>query len=301
MTNQHLLALGFVLVVGLRLPFGCAKVTVEPWTEAAAGQSSHSGGATSTGSAGSSGVGSGGVGTGSPGGTTSTTNPNSSPAGGSTTTAKGGATGTGGAPATGGLPGTGGAPATGGAPPVVMPYSNDFESATALAGWLRTDNSVVSTSNHTLAEETAGSTNHVLLVANMSSDTYEVGGNATWTDQAIQVRAKPTVDGGYIYVAARYAALKTYYFLQLQVGSKPKIRARVDGSTSDVCAGSVAAGAVGVWTTLGLAIKGSTISATVDGTAVCTSSNASIVAGGIAIGGKGTEIQFDDLSVTLPP
>lgn len=299
------------LVLGVTLacavPTACAKVTVlDSWSPSGDGGASngdvHASGGGNLASAGRDGTavatsaGSGGV--------SSTAQPNggTSAVGGTLSSTVAGVAGSGNGvnQASGGT-----RPATGGTTSVAIPYKNDFETTSALSGWLRVDNAKPATTQWAIVTDSTNSANHALQVGALSDDTFEVGGNAQWTDQSLEVKVSPTSTSGYLYVAVRYSGVNSYYFLQLQAGSKPKIRARIttagSTSTTDVCAGTVAAGSVGSWSTVLLIAKGETLSASIDGVAVCSGTSTGIPSGGIALGTDGVQAFFDDVSVTLPP
>jgi hypothetical protein len=216
-----------------------------------------------------------------------------------------GATTYGGFATVGGWPSTGPLTGTGGYPAMNLPYADDFEDS-VLDGWTRDDDGAPNyTASWPIVVDTTATTNHVLQLGSSDNDTWEVGGNYAWTDQVFQVRLRFVETSGYAYVAVRFAGVDSYYFLQIEPGSKPKIRARTttgsSSSTNDVCTGTVnMPDTVGTWYTVTVTAQGSTISASVDGTLICSGTNTAIPAGGIAIGSDGVQVFFDDVSVTAP-
>jgi hypothetical protein len=213
-----------------------------------------------------------------------------------------GATIQGGWSAVGGWPSVGGVTSTGGYPPLDLPYTDDFEDS-LMDRWIRLDDGTITTAAWPIVVDSTAASNHVLQLGSSSNDTWEVGGSYAWTDQVFQVRLRFTGTSGYAYIAVRWervAGDDNYYYLQIDPdSSKPKIRARYNGSTTDVCAATVNfVGTVGTWYTVTVTAQGSTLSASIDGTLVCTGTNASIPAGGIAVGSDGFQVFFDDVRVT---
>lgn len=216
-------------------------------------------------------------------------------------------TGTGGANNTGGSlgnPTSGGSRAMGGSmvlstiASIALPYTDDFESGNPNM-WINWNSSTSALGSWAVA---ADGTNHVLQQSNSgSSATYDVGGDVKWTDQKFSVKVRWGNTGTYIYVSARFNNPDGYYYFQAVPGSKPKLRVRNGGSTTDVCAGTANfAGVAGTWYTVTVTAQGSTISVDIDGTAICSGSSTAIAAGGIAVGTDGGPAAFDDVSVTAP-
>ncbi len=207
----------------------------------------------------------------------------------------------------GGWPAVGGITSTGGRPAVTLPYSDDFEDA-VMDGWIRMDDGAINPTPWPIVVDSTTASNHVLQLGS-GSKPWEVGGSYEWKDVVFEVKVRFTSTSGYAYVAVRWERVPpgdpsgedNYYYVQIEPGSKPKIRARYNGSTNDVCAGTTNfAGTVGTWYTVTLTAQGSSISATVDGTLICSGTNSSIAAGGIALGSDGVQVIFDDVSVTAP-
>jgi hypothetical protein len=209
-------------------------------------------------------------------------------------------------------------PAVGGFPPVTwevgadkptslsLPYTDDFEDGTMDYPWMRDDSGTLNPTNWPIVVDSANTANHVLELGTSDSATWEVGGDLKWTDQSLTVRVRFADTSTVAYVAVRFAGFDMYYFALLDPGSKPKIRARTtDGSstsTSDVCTGTVNfAVTAGTWYTVRLTAQGSSLSLTIDGTAICSGTSSVIPSGNIALGSDGGgKVAFDDLNVTAP-
>jgi hypothetical protein len=216
-----------------------------------------------------------------------------------------GATSQGGWSAVGGWPAVGGTTSTGGYAAMNLPFSDDFEDS-VMDRWIRVDDGTVNPTPWPIVVDSTAASNHVLELGSSSNDTWEVGGSYAWTDEVFQVRLRFTSTSGYAFVAVRWVrlpgAIDNYYYLQIQPGSKPKIRARTTSSgsstTTDVCTGTVNfPDTTGTWYTVTVTAQGSTIGASIDGTPVCSGTNTAIPAGGVAVGSDGVQVFFDDVSV----
>jgi hypothetical protein len=199
---------------------------------------------------------------------------------------------------------TGGSRAAGGATygstvaTIPLPYTDDFEGSN-LNMWMLWNTSSSALGGWAIA---ADATNHVLQQSNSaSSATYDVGGDVTWANQKFSVKVRWTSTSTVVYVSARFNSPESYYYLQATPGSKPKIRVRTSGSTTDVCAGTTNfAGVAGTWYAVTITAQGSTLSADIDGNSICSGTNTSVSTGGIAVGTDGGPAAFDDVSVTAP-
>jgi len=205
---------------------------------------------------------------------------------------------------TAGVSGTGGSRAAGGATngstvaTIPLPYTDDFEAGN-LNLWMLWNTSSSALGGWAIA---ADATNHVLQQSNSaSSATYDVGGDITWANQKFSVKVRWTSTSTVVYVSVRFNNPEGYYYLQATPGSKPKIRVRYSGSTTDVCAGTTNfAGVAGTWYTVTVTAQGSTLSADIDGNAICSGASTSVGTGGIAVGTDGGPAAFDDVRVTAP-
>jgi hypothetical protein len=144
----------------------------------------------------------------------------------------------------------------------------------------------------------------------VSDEAFAVGGDVSWTNVAVEVKAQYTAtsanpEDATILLAARFSGLESYYVLEYRGGSaedpgKVKLRVRAD-SESDLADEDAPSTPIGQVVTLKLVVQGSTISAFVNGMQIATATNTAISAGGIALGAsEGATVQFDDLRVTVP-
>jgi hypothetical protein len=218
---------------------------------------------------------------------------------------KGGAVGTGGAVATGGVTGTGGAVATGGALGTAgasgMIFSDSFESGTSK--W-------ITSGPGTAAIATDGSSVYDLACP-MSKVFLAAAGDISWTNVIVQARIKIVSFNGssssyYAGLCARVQDADNYYCVTLRSDAKVAIRGDIGGSSNSIGSSNSYGVATATWYTVQLEIVGSTITASINGTAVLPKSgdpaitDASLASGGIALIVDNTEAEFDDVSVSVP-
>ena len=252
-----------------------------------------SGGATPTGSGGAPGT----------GGTPVTGTGGAIGRGGATGT--GGATGAGGRIATGGAPGsggtisTGGTTGTGGASGTI--FSDNFESGTGK--W-------ISSGPGTAAIATDGSSVYDLSCL-MSKVFLAAAGDVSWTNVIVQARIKILSFNGssssyYAGLCARVQDANNYYCVTLRSDAKVAIRGDIAGSSNSIGSSNSYGVTTGTWYTVQLAVVGSTITASINGTPVLPKSgdpaitDASLTSGGIALIVDNTDAEFDDVSVSVP-
>lgn len=265
------------------------------------GSSAGSGGADSTG------------GTQGPTGGTSSGTGGSSATGGSTgaggSTGTGG-TGTGGSSGTGGSTGTGGSPGgtggsstgTGGAPVNTgLPYTEDFEDGVA-NGWMGGyDDKMMPLGTWAVVTDGASKVYQEHDVT--SSATWAVGGDYRWTDQHFESKIKfvSGIADATVTLVVRFTDFKTFCFLEVR-NNQMKIRVKVAGSTTDVATYKFPTPLVeATWYTVGIGVKGTTLTEYFNGMPVGSGVNAGVAGGGIALTALSGVIAFDDISVTLPP
>jgi len=256
---------------------------------------------------GSEGGGSGTAGESGSGGSKGTAGSNG--AGGHITTGAGGTAVTG----TGGRTGTAGAPGSGGTT-VIGPSANlmdNFETGDVTQRWIAPQSSD-STPCGTWAVVADGATNHVYAqtstACTSSNPSWAAGGSTDWVDMRLQVRVRfdaTATTSTKITIGVRYNDPKDVYFIEYTNDGRIKIRERTTSITTDVASNTSNSRIPvpnGTWSTIGLGIKGSTISAYLgtDPTAapVLTGTAAGQVKGGIAIGVADGTASFDDVLVT---
>ena len=264
---------------GIAAPGGSAGAST------AAGASS--GGANAAGTAAGGGISSGGA---NAAGTTA--GGGASSAGTSATGGSGGGGGKAGS-STGGAAGSAGsAGAAGSGGGGALLFSDDFETGAAKS-WTTSGGTwaVTQDGSHVYAQQASGTGSSVLLSA---------AGSTTWTDQIIEVRVKVLSFGGSSssYFAAIYGRFTGADYYALVLRSDGKLAIRKDKSTlgSAVDAGIVA----GTWYTLRFEIVGTTLKAYVDGVLKDSETDATLSAGGIALGTINATAEFDDVRVTSP-
>ena len=194
--------------------------------------------------------------------------------------------------------GAGGASGTGGGPGTSL-FAENFEDGDD-NGWI-TD---VRTSLGAWTVVTDGGNQVYQQGAADSVRTLSVGGAVGWTDQRVDVKVKfPTLSaaGGRALVAARVRDLANYYFVRLDPTGQISIGKRLaDAATTLVTARNLTPLAAGTWYTLSLDVKGTTLTAYLDGTSVATIADADLATGGIAVGTERAITLFDDVRVTTP-
>lgn len=199
--------------------------------------------------------------------------------------------------------GDGGAGADGdaGLPPETVLLYDDFEDGVA-DHWLSAE--TPPTGTWIVAQE---GSNHVFAQQDpLSAVTRMVGGDLSWSDQKVQVRFRFTSAPVQIQLAARFVDASTNYFVQLPAAGNLRIRKRLLNSTTDLAVLPVASSTplvADTWYTLGLAVKGDTLTAFLNDSLVLTvtdSSPPTIPTGGIGLGTQSNAAVFDDVKVTLP-
>jgi hypothetical protein len=180
-------------------------------------------------------------------------------------------------------------------------FSDDFEDGDA-QGWIATANG-----SATWAVALDG-TNHVLQgTTTISALDWIAAGDVRWTDQLMEATVKitsvpdPTCR---LVMAARFVGVTDYTFIDMTGDGRLRTRETVAGSTTNLASSynlgaPLAAGNV---YRLGLAIKGTAVTASLNGTAVATGTQVVSTAanGGIAFGLDCIGASFDDVRVTLP-
>jgi hypothetical protein len=245
-----------------------------------AGEPATGGSGDAPGSGGSSGTTSGTGGTGA-------TNTGGATTGGATTGGTGGTI----AP-TGGSGGT--MPRPPGRPTIALPYTDDFETSMAAdwrfisVPWTVTDDG----GNNVLQLSGTGD----------SETTWAVGGDRNWTDVRVSMRVKFVSGDAMILLSPRWANLDSYAFVEYEAEDKPKLRSRVDGSTTDLfAAAETMTFAPGMWHTVVVTIVGTSTALEIDGTMIGMNASSTLVpSGGIAIAVENGIVAIDDVSVTAP-
>jgi hypothetical protein len=214
-------------------------------------------------------------------------------------TGKGGAVGTGGTTGAGGALATGGATGAGGASGPI--FSDNFESGAGK--WI--------TSGPGTAPVASDGSGVYDLSCLMSKVFLAAAGDISWTNVVVQARIKILSFNGssssyYAGLCARVEDANNYYCVTLRSDAKVAIRGNIGGSSNSL-GSSVSYGvATGTWYTVQLAVVGSTITASINGTPVLPKTgdpaitDSSLANGGIALIVDNAEAEFDDVSVAVP-
>jgi O-glycosyl hydrolase len=138
------------------------------------------------------------------------------------------------------------------------------------------------------------------------AEPYALLGDVSWTNYTVSSDVM-LERSGYAELIGRASAyphefpgnLDAYYFRVSETGSWSILSNSTSGTVRTLASGSVSALGTGRWHTLALTFSGSTITATIDGTAVASTNDATWRAGQVGYGtGQGVTAQFDNLTVT---
>lgn len=272
----------------LALLLGCAAETETPDPDDSPGNSGR-GGAGQGGGGASADGGAGGTtlpraGTSSSAGSASTTGGG---AGTTSTTGGGGSSGSAGTTSSGGSLGTG-----------VELLFEDFEDGVA-------DGFIDGKDDEGATLGSWGVTGGIYQALEATSDpSWAVGGELGWTDQLVEAKVKFPADGleeGTVFLVARFQSFDRYYFIEFYGDGRMKIRAKVDGSTSELGEyDSDTPLAADTWYSIGLGVKGSEIKAYFENMEVAGGTDSSLTSGGVALAARDTAVDFDDVKVSVP-
>jgi pectate disaccharide-lyase len=167
-------------------------------------------------------------------------------------------------------------------------FTADFESGST-SEWSKSGGTwtVVADGSRTLRQSNASSEN-----------ARDFAGDAGWADYTVSARVKPLAfgTGGFAGLLARAKSSTTFYRLALLPGNQAQLQAVSSGSVT-VLGTSSRTVATGTWYTLSLSVTGSTITGSVDGTTVGTSTNAVAATGRIGLQTAYASAGFDDVTV----
>jgi hypothetical protein len=179
-------------------------------------------------------------------------------------------------------------------------FSDDFEDGNA-KGW------IPSSLAQTTWSVVADGANHALQGAlNDSPMSWIAAGSFAWRDQMVTARIKmaPAPDastdpGCAVFVAGRFVEERTQDYVELEANGRLRIRQHVNGATFDIATiQSPISLAAGSTVTLGLSVRGPTLTAYVNGDPVATGTEgipAGPASGGIALGVNCATAWFDDV------
>ncbi|MBG0564187.1 family 16 glycoside hydrolase [Actinoplanes aureus] len=175
-------------------------------------------------------------------------------------------------------------------------FTADFESGST-SGWSRSGGtwSVAADGSQTLRQTNASSEN-----------ARQFAGDAAWTDYTVSAKVKPLSFGanGFVGLLARAKSSTTFYRLALLPGNQAQLQAVNSGNVT-VLGSAARTVATGSWYTLSLTVSGTTISGSVDGTAVGSGTSSVAGTGRIGLQTGYASAGFDDVTVstggTTPP
>jgi pectate lyase len=170
-------------------------------------------------------------------------------------------------------------------------FADDFEDGDT-DGWTRSGGSWSVVTDGSRAWRQSGT----------SSDARALAGSV-WSDQAVQVRVKPTGFNGanrHAAVAARVQNTNNYYYLGLTSAGSAVLGKRSGGS-SVTLATAPAAVTLGTWYTLRLEAFDSTLRGFLDGVQVVSATDTTFGSGRAGLATAYASASFDDLLVTDVP
>jgi hypothetical protein len=240
---------------------------------------------------------------------------------GGTPSTTGGNPATGGAPSTGGKPGAAGATSqagsggsatagaagtgAGGTPPKPannsLPFKEDFEDGEA-NGFMPWNEDIMAGTWAVVADGAGKVYQPSAAVGELE---FAVGGSSSWTDVAFTVKVRFNDEDSKAQVGIRFTAPKNYLYVEMGPPNSFKLRGRTnEGSTVDVVTPSTKPDIVaGTWYTVGITIKGTTASVTLDGMPIGSPgmANAGIAKGGVALGVAEGSVSWDDVTIVAAP
>lgn len=168
-------------------------------------------------------------------------------------------------------------------------FSADFEGGAS--GWSKSGGTwtVVADGSQTLRQTNASSEN-----------ARQFAGESSWTDYTVTAKVKPlsfnASESGFAALLARSKSSTTFYRLALLSG-QAQLQAVNSGNVT-VLASSSRSISTGTWHSLSLAVSGSTITATVDGTAIGSGTSSVSASGRVGLQTAYASAGFDDVSVS---
>jgi len=168
-------------------------------------------------------------------------------------------------------------------------FTADFESGST-SGWSKSGGtwSIVADGSQTVRQTAADSANARFFA-----------GDSGWTDYTVSARVKPISfgSGGFAGLLARAKSATTFYRLALLPGNQVQLQAVNSGSVT-VLATAARTVATGTWYTLSLTVTGTTITGSVNGTAVGSGTSSVAATGRIGLQTGSASAGFDDVMVT---
>jgi hypothetical protein len=180
-----------------------------------------------------------------------------------------------------------------------LPYSEDFEDGEP-NGYMPWNEDMTQGAWAVVADGAGKVYQPQAAVADLE---FAVGGSTTWTDTTMSVKVRLADDQSGAQIVTRFKDPKTYLVVEMAVG-KYKLRGRADGSTTDLISPSPKPVIMpGVWYTVGITVKGTTVTLTLDDMPIGSPvmCNALISNGGIALGVAEGSVSFDDVKVDVAP
>jgi hypothetical protein len=168
-------------------------------------------------------------------------------------------------------------------------FTATFEDGTT-NGWSKSGGTwSVVTDGSKVAQQSSATSNNARIFA----------GDSGWADYTVQAGVKPLTlgSGGWVGLLARASGSTTFYRLALMPGNVVQLQAVNSGSVTVLGSASRTV-STGTWYTLGLTVRGSQISGTVDGSVIATVSNGLVAKGRIGLQTGYATANFDNVTVT---
>jgi hypothetical protein len=168
-------------------------------------------------------------------------------------------------------------------------FTATFEDGTT-NGWSKSGGTwSVVTDGSKVAQQSSATSNNARIFA----------GDSGWADYTVQAGVKPLTlsSGGWVGLLARASGSTTFYRLALMPGNVVQLQAVNSGSVTVLGSASRTV-STGIWYTLGLTVRGSQISGTVDGSVIATVSNTLVAKGRIGLQTGYATANFDNVTVT---
>jgi Concanavalin A-like lectin/glucanases superfamily len=147
--------------------------------------------------------------------------------------------------------------------------------------------------------KTDGDTKVLAQSAAVSDWVIAVSGDYTLTDQTVEAKVKFTSSPGMIGIFARFQDARDFYYLYLD-GSNIIVRGKVNNS-SITSVKAKAPAVEGTWYTLKLSVIGSTLTGYLNDTMMVTTTDPSVLSGGVGVGTSDSATgEFDDVTVSAP-
>jgi pectate lyase len=167
-------------------------------------------------------------------------------------------------------------------------FSDDFEDGNA-TGW--------TTSGGTWTVATAG--DRAYRQSGTSSDARSRAGSTAWNDYTVSADVKPLAFNGtdrFVAVLARVQSNTSYYYLTLRNSNRIELKKLVGGSSTTLASASFTV-TTGTEYRVGLRVRGSALTGTINGATLLSASDTQFVTGQIGLATFNASADFDNVRV----